>query len=337
MEKGEHWVYKAGAQQPVLEVKVLAIGTDKPARVKVEFVADEFEGKQDWVPPSRLKVPWGQIESFVAHEAAWAAVLAPSLSMPEGEDLASDWAMNRFLPKHIAERRHNHGLQGLTFIGDWEELSAKTGLSTPEIQALGYIEDTTEGSHVSWTATLAIAKALIARHQDEALTALDKEEIEERRRAVHGYITGKGKHAVAISPDICEQTYQEYFLPAAETVREWAGQEAVEQREEAVDLRAAVNRLNDLANEAVEVLLAAGNKTAAWKIHHALYPDANPKTWKPALVLERQKDAWWDAYRARTRLDQDEQRASAMHAAERKLQRASDKVYGTYTPWAYGD
>jgi hypothetical protein len=337
MEKGENWVYKAGSQEPVLEVKVLAIGTDKPARVKVEFIADEFEGKQDWVPPSRLKVLWDQVESFKAHEAAWAAVLAPSLSMPEGEDLASDWVMNRFLPKHVAERRHNHGLQGLTFIGDWEELSARTGLPTPEMQALGYINDTTEGPHLSWTATLAISKALLGRHRDEALIALDKEEKEERHRAVHGYITGRGKHAVSIPADICEQTYIEYFVPTAETVREWAGQEAVERREETVDLRATVIRLTELANESVELLLAAGNKAAAWKIHHALYPDANPKTWKPALVVDRQQDAWWAAYRERTCLEQAQERVEAVHAAERKAQRAYDQIWGMHTPWAWTD
>ena len=58
---GESWAYRARSIDQLVEVEVLRIGTSKPARVLVRFVADEFEGRRDWVPPARLKVLEGAL------------------------------------------------------------------------------------------------------------------------------------------------------------------------------------------------------------------------------------------------------------------------------------
>ncbi len=61
---------------PLVEVRVVKVGSGKPARVLVRFVADEFEGREEWVPPARLKVPWSGVDAFVAKESRWDVVSA---------------------------------------------------------------------------------------------------------------------------------------------------------------------------------------------------------------------------------------------------------------------
>jgi hypothetical protein len=54
---GQRWAYRHGAQGAIACVEVLRVGTSRPARVRVRFVEDAYEGREDWVPPARLKVP----------------------------------------------------------------------------------------------------------------------------------------------------------------------------------------------------------------------------------------------------------------------------------------
>jgi hypothetical protein len=39
--------------------------------VLVRFVDERFEGRQEWVPPARLKVPWAAVGVFREREARW--------------------------------------------------------------------------------------------------------------------------------------------------------------------------------------------------------------------------------------------------------------------------
>jgi len=57
-QPGESWAYRARSVDELVEVVVVRRGTQRPARVFVRFVDDRFEGRQEWVPPSRLKVRW---------------------------------------------------------------------------------------------------------------------------------------------------------------------------------------------------------------------------------------------------------------------------------------
>lgn len=59
---GELWAYRQRGTDPVTRVEVLRLGTAKPPRVLVKFTDDQFEGRSEWVPPRRLKVPWDQAD-----------------------------------------------------------------------------------------------------------------------------------------------------------------------------------------------------------------------------------------------------------------------------------
>ncbi|MGB7871480.1 MAG: hypothetical protein WBM01_24985 [Mycobacterium sp.] len=49
----------------------MKLGTQRPARVLVRFVDERFEGRQEWVPPARLKVSWAAVGVFREREARW--------------------------------------------------------------------------------------------------------------------------------------------------------------------------------------------------------------------------------------------------------------------------
>ena len=68
---------------------VVRFGVKTPQRVLVRFVDDEFEGRQDWVPPARLKVPWSGVDEYVARERRWDEVLRPSAGVSLTEELAA--------------------------------------------------------------------------------------------------------------------------------------------------------------------------------------------------------------------------------------------------------
>lgn len=52
LEVGERWAYRARGVDPLVEVEVLKLGTNRPARVRVRFVDETFEGREDWVTGS---------------------------------------------------------------------------------------------------------------------------------------------------------------------------------------------------------------------------------------------------------------------------------------------
>ena len=78
MELDERWAYRARAVDELVEVEVVRFGTSRPSRVLFKFVAEVMEGREEWVPPARLKVIWAEVEQFRNREARWHAVSAES-------------------------------------------------------------------------------------------------------------------------------------------------------------------------------------------------------------------------------------------------------------------
>ena len=80
MESGQAWAYRARQVDELVEVKVLRLGTQRPARVLVRFVDDAFEGREEWVPPARLKVPWDNVGDYRAREDRWERIREAGVS-----------------------------------------------------------------------------------------------------------------------------------------------------------------------------------------------------------------------------------------------------------------
>lgn len=64
----QRWAYRKGARDPVTCVDVLRRGSARPARVRVRFVEDDYQDREDWVPPNRLKVRWEDVAAWQERE-----------------------------------------------------------------------------------------------------------------------------------------------------------------------------------------------------------------------------------------------------------------------------
>jgi hypothetical protein len=106
----------------LVEVEVLRIGASKPARVLVRFVADEFQGRQDWVPPARLKVLWSRVDEFIAREAQWAAIIDASWIRDTADDYAASTVFDALIDKSLATIGYN-SCAGVTTIHDVDGLT----------------------------------------------------------------------------------------------------------------------------------------------------------------------------------------------------------------------
>ncbi|MBB5070407.1 hypothetical protein BJ969_003495 [Saccharopolyspora gloriosae] len=65
---GQRWVYRRGARESATCVEVRRLGTSRPPRVRVVFLDDAYEGREEWVPPGRLQTGWERVAEWQARE-----------------------------------------------------------------------------------------------------------------------------------------------------------------------------------------------------------------------------------------------------------------------------
>jgi len=90
IQPGQRWAYRARQVDELVEVSVVRLGTQQPARVLVRFVDDAFEGREEWVPPARLKVRWGSVDQYRAREERWDRIHAAGLSPDDPREDAAE-------------------------------------------------------------------------------------------------------------------------------------------------------------------------------------------------------------------------------------------------------
>lgn len=236
----------------------------------MSFIAEEFEGRQDWVPPARLKTLWSDIEEFAAHEARWRAV-AQASPVPEQVQYAMSTVFDRLIDESVAELEYR--LAGVASIHDVDRLAALLELPADTLRAepTSFMED---GRLVVPAATTELIARTAARADPEPVMRHVLQEEDEMARCV---IHGKTYPARRQSPEwhISAERYAEirtepYYEPCWKVLREWCGVEAVEQADELRALRQEVARIGQLTLRAVAVLRAAGRRAEAEQIEHEL-------------------------------------------------------------------
>lgn len=269
MDVGEHWAYRARRGEPMAEVRLERIGEQRPPRVRVAFLGDDFEGRIEWVPPSRLKTPWGARDDYIAGEQAWAALREPSKAMTNIDDDLINHVFGRYLGGDVISRPHGANSRGITVVRDWPLLEARTGLSRDEVRHPAEIERA-EGTYVPWPSTLLITKALARINGEQLLIEIAAEERLEQAAAAHGRLTS---HSFE-SRERTAELYDEFYVPYFATLRVWAGDQAEQSASQAAEvafLRQRVGSLTDLLNFAVDQLKESGLEAEAWKLHSAIY------------------------------------------------------------------
>jgi hypothetical protein len=268
---GEVWAYRARHHDPLVQVLVVRLGVKTPRRILVRFVDEEFEGRQDWVPPSRLKVPWSGTAEFVARERRWDAVVAPSPPDYDGpEESAAGTVMQLLVAPELATTGWN-ATRGTIRIHDVPGLAAFLEVDPSELRAvITSFEE--EGDLISpWPITLAIARRAAERDPHAVLRYVEKEEADARREATYGsWYRRRGAPGDHVSAEICGSVDEEHGRPVRALLREWCGASAVDLRAEISSLRVEAASAAALAQAAVELLRRHGHPRDANRLEREL-------------------------------------------------------------------
>jgi hypothetical protein len=90
-------------------VVVMRIGVRKLARVLVRFVDCAVEGRQEWVPPTRLKALWTDVGDFEAAEQRWERIWERGIGLGDPRWEAAHEIMRLLVKEDLAELRYREG------------------------------------------------------------------------------------------------------------------------------------------------------------------------------------------------------------------------------------
>jgi hypothetical protein len=270
VEVGSSWAYRARAVDPLVEVRVQKIGTQKPARVLVDFVDQAFEGRQDWVPPNRLKARWADAEAFLARERRWRAVESVG---PRGHETvefrAVEVVFEQLIVDEVAVLTWNAG--GVTEIKDPAALALLLDVDPAIFRDHETVFDEDGAVMVPWSVSLSIATQAAARHPEPIADYVDRQERSAQHEAIHGkYVAWSRAEGRQWEPEECVEFDNEYYRPLRELLRSWCGLEPFTRLDELRALRAEVRRLGDLVEDAITKLQAAGQDKDAGRLKVAL-------------------------------------------------------------------
>lgn len=258
IEVGQRWAYRKGARDAVACVDVTRIGSSRPPRVRVSFVEDEYEGREDWVPPGRLKVLWDHVDFWQANQDRWAAVRDISVDVRDTpEEDAAGWIFDTLLDWNYAHRLWNRD-SGILVVTDVDGLVADLGIDRVVLvdDPVGFRNG--EGALVlPWRVMRPVAQGLARKYADRLIAEMDKEERESEKECRWGYMSG----STYISAEICSEV-EEKYRPMRQLVREWCGAQAQERLDELHALRKEVVRLGQLIERAITQLDQAGQTNA---------------------------------------------------------------------------
>lgn len=257
MQAGEEWVYRAKQSGSVTQVRVLRVGSSRPKRVLVRFLGDEFEGREEWVPPTRLKTTWDKVDEWVAEDSRWQAIYEDTRNWGDPELEAAEDVITQTIPRELAYPGFNRNV-GLLFIEDISGLVRHLDLDIAilnESPASFQMKDDTWV--VPFSVMLRIARRAASIFADKVFEHVEQDEQKARFKNIHGSSHG-GEY---IPPEICAKV-DETYAPARQLVREWCGKEAAAHVAELAALREEVFRLGKLIEKTISLLRDHDSATA---------------------------------------------------------------------------
>jgi hypothetical protein len=109
----------------------LWLGPQRPARVRVRFADDAFEGREEWVPPDRLKMPWENVAQFRAREERWDRIHAAGAAIDDATESAAGTVIEMLFSNDEAVLGHRES--GAIRISDPAALAARPGLDAGQL------------------------------------------------------------------------------------------------------------------------------------------------------------------------------------------------------------
>jgi hypothetical protein len=265
VQVGEEWAYRERTNSNPTLVRVTKVGTARPPRVKIRFLDDAFEGREEWVPPSRLKVLWADLDAWRAREDRWDAIAAASVGVDRTPEL---WAAETVFEVVAGEDVLSTGYRehaGVLCISDASKAADLLGtdLSSFLSDELAFVDD--DGTIVvPWNITLELARDAAPKHADAVLRDIADKERKAAQHAIYGDLIGTRRSKPwYVSPKVCAEVDARQ-VPTYALLRQWCGEDAVGRFDELAALRTELLRFGQLIERAISALEEAGlSKIAA--------------------------------------------------------------------------
>lgn len=270
VEAGQSWAYRARRDDALAQVTVIRLGTQRPARVLVKFTDEAFEGRQEWVPPARLKARWEHVDEFRAREARWDRIDTAGLPLDDPREDAAQTVIELLLGDDGVEMGYRES--GAIRLRDPAAVATKLGLDPGQLTGhpLAFTED--EVLVAPWEVTELIVTTAARRNPGPVLEHVARKEREAQHEAIHGrwYPGGRRHDDWYVEPERCAETDNEYFRPRRELLRTWCGAEATDRFDELAELRKEVRRIGEVAQSAIQALRVAGRQAEAARLQRDL-------------------------------------------------------------------
>lgn len=248
---GQRWAYRSSrASGKFHESVILALGTQKPQRARIELVADEWEGRRVWVPLARLEVRWDDRHDYIEIDRKIRAVRAWNPSRLERR--TAEHVFIKLVPLEVAE--FNADSAGTAVVYDVPALARLAGLTQDDLrEPPAYLFD--QELTVPWPTTERIGRAVASRHPHVLLSRIEQEERDANHNAMYGVTLtddeGNDRH---VEPADARQRFEQRQKPYLDKLREWIGVERAEDLLERRDLLVRLASVAAVATEAIDAL-----------------------------------------------------------------------------------
>ena len=270
VKAGQEWAYRARQADDLVQVTVLRLGTQRPARVQVTFADEVFEGRQEWVPPTRLKALWGDVDQYRAQEERWNQIYAAGLPSDDPREDAAQSVIELLLADDRAEIGYRES--GAIRLRDPAALAAKLALDPGQLTGhpLAFTED--NALIAPWEVTELIVTTAARHNPQPILEHVAREERQARHEAIHGrwYPGHRGRDGFHVEPERCVESDNEYSRPGRELLRTWCGTDATDRFDELAELRKEVRRVGEIAQSAINALRTVGRQAEAARLQRDL-------------------------------------------------------------------
>lgn len=275
---GKRFAYRERARspgEPVRPVEVVKEGPPRSNKAKVRWLDGEYEGLEEWIPKVRLVAPWEEAESLLEDErrmfealdstgdvydtVPYKAVRMVFFALPPGEGSDSVF----FGYKAIESELLN--------IEDLDAARKRLGLSAEELLAEphSYVDRFSEYK-APFEVAVKVAKHCCRKFTQDMLRYVQAEEDALKDAVISGYYafperryrSWKDKDGFEILRTRAEERHAEE-KPIFDLIREWCGQDAVDEFRQILELREEVDRLRGLMTDTVRWLRDAGHPVKA--------------------------------------------------------------------------
>jgi hypothetical protein len=241
-------------------------------------VADEFEGRTEWVSRSKLQCPWPVAGEWFAARAAW-SVASGKEHPPDAESEAVDGIMGLLVPRAVARREHLSRRRGLVTVVRPDLLAKLACVPVEQVLLSGWWHD--QVCTVPWATTLSLCEELVRANESRVLPWLrELEQASVLSRQDGAWTNQRGRDFIA--PGTFGENYDAFERETFELLRRWLGSEVTSREDELAAVRAELDRVTVVVQTAVSALREQGLEEQAWDLQKGLRPQMTRKEWRVA-------------------------------------------------------